>query len=470
MKSINKLLSLSLAAVVGFASYTFADDAGTGGKKKSLESRIAELEAKLKDAGVGGGVKGSGIKISGYVDTSYLINLADNDGAAGALGGAAPGVSGGDNANVGRVFDTQKNSVNLNAVKLTIEKSKDSSKYPAGFRVDTIYGTDAAVLNGARAFSAQNSENTFSLEQAYINLGIPLGNGVDAKFGKMVSLLGYEVIESPANWQFSRSDAFRLQPLTQEGLTLGYQWSDYITSTIGVINGFDNSALASTTAAGVSGAGNLNTDFSFVGRLDLIGPKTSFGDWSGYVAGLYGNDNIIAAGVTDNSANISVVDVGVNWTHPFAVKNWNMGLEFLERVDSGITTGAALAASSSASADSLSVYNAWTWNKWLTTSARYSNTWYEQGTSTALVANHLLPFATGAVPWPHNVEVSSLTLTQAFNVWKDTLVRLEWRHDWTTLNPGFGGSGPVTGFGAAAGGADARETADTVAVNLVYSF
>ena len=44
MKLTNKLLGFSLAAVVGFTSSLFADDAG--GVKKSLESRIAELEAK----------------------------------------------------------------------------------------------------------------------------------------------------------------------------------------------------------------------------------------------------------------------------------------------------------------------------------------------------------------------------------------------------------------------------------------
>jgi hypothetical protein len=476
MNLTHKVLGLSLAAVVGFASSTFADDSGVG-KSKSLTSRIAELEAKLKDAG-GAGVRGSGIKISGYVESSYLVNLSDNDALAG--GGLAP--AGGSNNNVGRVFDIQKDSFNLNAVKLTIEKGKDSSRFPAGFRVDTIYGEDAKILNGSdagqgsfapAAASPSVGDSSFFLEQAYINLGLPVGNGIDVKVGKMVTLIGYEVIESPANWQFSRSDAFRLAPFTQTGVTAGYQWTDWATTTVGVINGFDAPALNGTA----TGAANLNTDYSFVGRLDISGPKTSFGEFNGFVAGLYGNDNFIAGAGSDNSANISIVNVSLSWGKPFNVKPLALGVEWLQRVDSGISTGGAGAQSSSTKADAIGAYAAWTWNKWLTTSARYSNTWYDQSTNPALQANSLSPFTGqfGAVYGaPQTYQVSSFTLTQAVNVWKDTLVRLEWRHDWTDLNPAFrttaAGAGGV-GFGTfGAAGADARDTQDTIAVNLVYSF
>jgi hypothetical protein len=471
MNLTKKVLALSLATFVGFAVTTHADDSGVVRSKKSLESRIAELEAKLKDAGAGG-VKGSGIKLSGYVDTSYLVNLHDYDAAA------AGGVSqaGGASGNRGRVFDVQNNSFNVHAVKLTVEKAKDTSKFPAGFRVDTIYGTDAAVLNGANngfgdfggatgvgAASPNFQENNFALEQAYINLGVPLGNGIDIKVGKMVSLLGYEVIESPANWQFSRSDAFRLSPLTQEGVTLGYQWNDWLSTTVGIINGFDGPALASSTG----GAANLNTDYSFVGRLDVSGPKTSFGDFNGFIAGLYGNDNFAAP--ADNSTALSIIDVSASWGKPFMVKPLSLGVEFLERVDSGITGGGAGAASSSAKADALSVYAAWVWNKYTTSSARFGNTWYTQSTSAALNAQSLSPFngEFGLLAQPSQYQVSNFTLTQALNLWKDTLFRLEWRHDWTDL--GSNGAGGV-GYATAGGTADARDSQDTIAANLVYSF
>src|SRR5437868_14204331 len=116
MKLTKTVLGLSLAAVVGLTATVRADDTPTHGRK-SLESRIAELEAKLKDAGAGG-VKGSGIKVSGYVDTSYTMNLSDREITGPVAGSTA--------LNTGRVFDNEFNSFNLNATKLTIEKEKDS--------------------------------------------------------------------------------------------------------------------------------------------------------------------------------------------------------------------------------------------------------------------------------------------------------------------------------------------------------
>ena len=70
----------------------------------------------------------------------------------------------------------------------------------------------------------------------------------------------------------------------------------------------------------------------------------------------------------------------------------------------------------------------------------------------------------GLAIMPAYTELFSFTLTQAFNAWKDTLVRLEWRHDWT---PSSG-----VGFGAANAPShdDLRSDQDTLAVNVVYSF
>jgi len=464
MKLTKTVLGLSLAAVVGLTATVRADDTPVR-SKKSLESRIAELEAKLKDAGAGG-VKGSGIKISGYVDTSYLVNLADRNNT-GPVAGAS-------NQNTGRVFDNQFNSFNLNAFKLTIEKDKDSGKFPAGFRVDTIVGNDANVINGTGA----SNDNTLSLEQAYVNLGVPLGNGVDIKFGKMVTLLGYEVIESPANWQFSRSDAFRLAPLTMAGATAGYKWNDYVTSTVGVINGYDSGTGGGSA---IIGAGNRNTDFSFIGRLDVTAPKCSFGEFGAFVAGQYGNDWVtpangapVATGAKDTFDSY-IFNIGGTWNKPFNVAPLGLGVDYLYRNDDvGTAAFATNIATPSATIDAsaLSFYGKWDWNKWLTTSGRFSYSWYRnatQRTAGVIVSQESLgptvaPGVGGFLP--NTTDNFSYTLTQAFNVWKDTLVRLEWRHDWTNT--------PAAGYGAAGATGlardDIRQEQDTIAVNLVYSF
>lgn len=453
----NAVLALTVLAFVGFVSVSSADDTRVSGRK-SLESRIAELEAKLQDAGVGGGVKGSGIKISGYVDTSYTLNLADRT-ETGPVAGSSW-------QNTGRVFDRQFDAFNLNAVKLTIQKDKDSSKFPAGFRTDIILGEDADVLN--RAAAPVNGDIAANLEQAYINLGVPIGNGIDVKIGKMVGLVGYEAIESPANWQFSRSDGFRLAPNEQTGVTFGYKWNDIVTTTVGVINGWQGQFI------GASG-GNGNTDLSFVGRVDITGPKTDAGDFGAYVSALYGNDDVSVVAPTLNNPDNYIWNIGGTWTKPFGVKDLAFGIDFLSRFSEYSTAAAAANVANELvplSANALSAYGKWDWSsvgaKWTSTSGRFSYSWYGNASgSGAAVPNGFtldpLVVYSGSSR-PGTTELYSFTLTQAFNVWKDTLVRLEWRHDWT---PSSG-----VGFGAAnaASHDDLRKEQDTLAVNVVYSF
>jgi hypothetical protein len=456
MKTSKIITVIALVAFFETIGSGFADNAKVNGKK-SLESRIAELEAKLKDASVGGGVEGSGIKISGYVDTSYLVNLANRS-------NTGP-VAGSSSQNTGRVFDNQFNAFNLNAVKLTIEKAKDRSKFPAGFRVDALVGEDADVLKNNKAVGATASESSLYLEQAFINLGIPIGNGIDVKVGKMVTLLDYEVVESPANWQFSRSDGYRLSPFTHIGAQFSYAWNDTVTTTAAVINGWDNEEF------GVGGgSGNFNTDFSFVGKVDVTGPKTSFGDFTAYGVGLYGNDDPSGTATTLNRATTYIWNVGGNWVKPFGIKEMTWGIDHLYRY-SQLPTAAFVAGVQNeivpVSAHALSVYGKWDWVEWTSTSGRFSATWYGNNRANGVTGNPVsmdpLATYTGSTR-PANTELYSFTLTQAFNVWKDTLVRLEWRRDWT---PSSG-----VGFGTANAPSkdDLRKDQDTIAVNVVYSF
>lgn len=456
MKTSEIIVGIALVAFVGFVGGSFADDAKVDGKK-SLESRIAELEVKLKDAGVDGGVKGSGIKVSGYVDTSYLVNLADRSNT-----GPVAGLS---SQNTGRVFDNQYAAFNLNAVKLTIEKARDESRFPTGFRVDTILGQDAHVLkNNTPAFTGSGESELF-LEQAYVNLGIPIGKGIDVKIGKMVTLLDYEAIESGANWQFSRSDGFRLSPATHTGAHFSYAWNDMVTTSAAVINGWDSEVLN-----GGGESGNFNTDLSFIGKVDVTGPKTSFGDFTGYVVGLYGNDDPSGTATTLNRATTYVWNVGGNWTKPFGVKEMTWGIDHLYRYSQAPTAAFVAGVQNQivpVSAHALSVYGRWNWTTWTSTSGRFSATWYCNNRANGVTGNPVtldpLVVYTGSTR-PANTELYSFTLTQAFNVWKDTLVRLEWRRDWT---PSSG-----VGFGTANAPSkdDLRKDQDTLAVNVVYSF
>ena len=70
-----------------------------------------------------------------------------------------------------------------------------------------------------------------------------------------MTLLGYEVIESPNNLNFSRGYLFTLAiPLTTTGALLSYTFSDWFSATAGVILGWDDSK-------------NVNDPMSYTGQF-----------------------------------------------------------------------------------------------------------------------------------------------------------------------------------------------------------
>jgi putative OmpL-like beta-barrel porin-2 len=504
MNKLLKLLCGISAAVILCAAPAFADDAGSDGKDgksvrgKSQEERVRELEEKLKDIGFTG-VKGSGVKLSGYVDTSYLINLRGENGSdpiAGATGTAdTAGNATATQAGGARVFDYQMDQFTLNAVKITLEKSKDDSDFPAGFRVDTIYGSDAQILGNKRNTAVANNgdlpwdiedDSTFYLEQAYINLGIPVGDGIDVKIGKMVSLIGYEVIESPANANFSRSFAFGLAPFTQTGVTFGYNINDYVTATAGVINGPDNDGVDITNNfAPVNGGGNANTELSGVVRVDIKSPEWSFGAFNLGISSLFGNDSTLdqtSAGAGgnattpwDDSTSISIVDVAGTWAKVLGHEPLSLGFEvFLLSQEFRQAVGGTGGFQENSQDDHIfALYAKYQLTDWLYVAGRGEywdadgRTAFSRGIYNNQGAENNNQAFANIRPSTDQLSIYSGTLTAGFNVWKDTLVRLEWRHDET--------SGDHDGFINAqslddAGHVSYRTGQDTISVNVVYCF
>jgi hypothetical protein len=500
---MNKLLKficgVSAASILFVTPTIIADDGGSDGKDgksvrgKSLEERVRELEEKLKDVGYTG-VKASGIKLSGYVDTSYMVNIRGQGGSS-PVPGAGTGASGSTSSaySNGRVFDVQQDEFTLHAVKLTLDKDKDDSDFPAGFRTDLIYGADANILNNRGIAAAQfapgtlgttgnepNRDNVqddsdFFLEQAYINLGIPLGEGIDVKIGKMVTLIGYEVIESPANANFSRSFAFGLAPFTQTGVTFGYNINEFITTTIGLINGLDNSdnLLA-------NGAGNSNTEFSCVYRVDVKSPDWSFGTFNLGVSGLFGQDSPfdITAGTpgaggtnsADNTTDVIITDVAGTWARVGGHEPLSLGFEVFLRDAQQRTVLAVNNTRGDDHDDSVyALYAKYQLTDWFYLAGR-GEYWWADDRSAAGAGIYSRGNGGGVGIGTANgdhISIWSGTLTAGFNVWKDTLVRLEYRHDQVAghENGFINGQSVLTG-----GNPQIRKGQDTIAVNVAYSF
>lgn len=205
--------------------------ASQGGEVVS-EKRVKELEKMIEDSGIYVETAKKGIVLSGYVDASYSYNLNG--------GGTDAGVNGSPGPIRTHQFDVDSNDFNVNQIKLALEKAlPDENTWAAGFRIDLMFGEDVKYL-------ADNDwgmgDGELAVEQAYIQFRVPIGNGLDFKFGKFVTLLGYEVVETPANINVSRSYWYTYGiPLFHTGILASYKFSDMVDVKLGLVNGWNNS-------------------------------------------------------------------------------------------------------------------------------------------------------------------------------------------------------------------------------------
>ena len=173
----------------------------------------------------------SSTTLSGYVDTSAIWNFGSGSQVANRF------------ANTG---SDRQDGFNVNTIKLQLEKPIDEGTWSAGYKVETMFGPDANVMPGALTSGV-------AIKQGYAALRAPIGNGIDFKLGQFDPIVGYEVTDSYANPNFSRSLGFNnLEPFGHTGILASYQVNDIIGVSGGVANGDSGFGLngGSLTAAG----------------------------------------------------------------------------------------------------------------------------------------------------------------------------------------------------------------------------
>lgn len=208
-KRTRKNLSLVAAMVcLGASSLAQAKD----------EESDAEPEMSL-----GKLFKKAHIEIKGYLDMGYVAHSQTPD----------PSV---------QVFDTSKNSFNLNQGSVTISRLPTEG---IGGLVNLTAGSNAGVIcsYGACSGNNLNSANTtggsggyFDLTQAFMQYA---KNTWTVMGGKYTTLAGVEYIDSGADTNVTRSILFGKIPFTHTGLRAIDAVSDATTLTMGVNNGWD---------------------------------------------------------------------------------------------------------------------------------------------------------------------------------------------------------------------------------------
>jgi hypothetical protein len=160
------------------------------------------------------------ITLSGFVSTSYFYDVGNHQ----------------DNHPAGYLWNTSLNSFTINKIKLTLASpAVDKTKWDAAYRVSFIWGQDAPITD-----TGSTHDPGFSwLREAYAELNIPIGTGLDVKAGELISLLNYESGDGgAANGNFSQGYQWYYTGNPPEGaVQLSYDFNDMFGLKLRLANG-----------------------------------------------------------------------------------------------------------------------------------------------------------------------------------------------------------------------------------------
>lgn len=272
------------------------------------------------------------------------------------------------------------------------------------------------------------NSNSLFLEQAYASIRAPVGNGWDFKVGKFVSILGYEVMERPANMNTTFGLIFNQLPLYYTGVLSSYKFDEHIDGKLGVVNG-SNSDNNTTTNP------NDGDGCALLAALNFTAPGGN-ANWSNNFQYSTGYDNNTATGTGNSSEGYNNGGGSVsaytwyynswgNWAPKFAEDKLLLAFNTVWFVKSGNTTGPTTVNSS---VYGVGAYAKYQFNDWFSLASRGeylgSNNdlkFGTQGNPSTSVQNG--GHVTGTNLWEY-------TLTAGFNVIDNLLLRAEYRMDW----------------------------------------
>jgi hypothetical protein len=154
---------------------------------------------------------------------------------------------------VGRLYDRFHDEVMLNALAVTFDLPHDPGSMSGGFHAELFFGQNAAVIKSG-GFSLGDQGD---IPHLYATLNLPTSNdnGVQLKLGRIPTLLGLEVIETPVNLNWSEGNQFiYLENFTQTGLSIEHKFSPKVDAQLRIFNGWDL-------------VKDNNTRMSFMGRV-----------------------------------------------------------------------------------------------------------------------------------------------------------------------------------------------------------
>lgn len=361
------------------------------------------------------------VTLSGYVQTTYNFNFEDPPSGANRL----------------RVFDDEGNQFTINNIELALSRVP-TKEVPIGFGIVMNAGRDTRKTKAiGLGFDADNDDdNPFDLQQAYVTYLAPVGKGVTFKAGKFATLLGAEVIEGPANFNVSRSFLFGFAiPFTHVGALATYPFSEKVSATLGVVNGWDN-------------ARDDNRGKTAIGQVSLAPLEGLTLAANGIWGAEQGNQD---------SPKRWVVDVVATYVPP-SLKALTLQANYdYGREDEAVEDAAG--ALRDATWQGISLIANYELTEKLSFAVRGEYFIDQDGARTAFAGTG----PSGVLPLQSRLNVYEVTATLKYKLWQGLFTRLEYRHDQSV----GGGDAPVFDGDAGAG---TRKRQDTITAEVAYVF
>jgi hypothetical protein len=355
------------------------------------------------------------VTLFSYIENSYVFNL---------------GKVGRDGVNELRYYDFDE-GYSFNMAEFSIMKDPSDTR-PWGFGLVLTGGQDAQKNHAIGifrddddAFPCRNTGN-IDLQEAYASYKVPLGSGLTVKAGKFVTLLGYEVIESPNNLNFSRSYLFGFAiPFTHVGALATYNPTEWLSLTAGPVVGWDvandnNDAMSVMGQVAFTGVKDVTTSLNFITGPEQFDTKTN---------------------------PRTVLDLVVNYT---GIRNLILGanVDYGWEVDE-VSLAGTRSRSTNAHWWGSAAYVAYDWTEKLRTAVRGEYFRDADGARTL------------AVGPGSPVSLWEVTATVQYKIWRGLVGRVEYRHDqadekvFKICTPGLVPTG---------------KSQDTITLALYYSF
>jgi hypothetical protein len=154
--------------------------------------------------------------------------------------------------NLPAAYDEVPNTFQLDQATLYIERVPDTIQtdhFDWGFRLTNLYGVDYRFTTARGYFSQQLLDNPqpngslglrygYDPVMAYVDLYYPkIGQGMDVRIGRYISLPDIEAQLAPNNYTYSHSLLYTYDCYTQTGINATIKWSSHWTTQVGLSGG-----------------------------------------------------------------------------------------------------------------------------------------------------------------------------------------------------------------------------------------